>query len=74
DLGFEVLPSLANFVLARHDKVAGSLLYRELKERGILVRWFDEPRIRDFVRITIGTHEEMQRLLVAVSEILQEVA
>lgn len=74
DLGFGVLPSLANFVLARHDKVAGSLLYRELKERGILVRWFDEPRIRDFVRITIGTHEEMQRLLAAVSEILQEVA
>lgn len=73
-LGFQVLPSLANFVLARHSQLAGELLYKELKQKGILVRWFDEPRIRDFVRITVGTHEDMQRLVAAVAEILQEVA
>lgn len=73
-LGFVVLPSLANFVLARHEKLAGEQLYLGLKQRGILVRWFDEPRIRDFVRITIGTPAEMEQLLQAVKEILAEVA
>lgn len=71
-LGFEVLPSLANFLLAKHEAVPGEALYRELKRRGILVRWFDEARIRDFVRITIGTREEMSELLAAVKEILGE--
>lgn len=71
-MGFEVLPSLANFVLAGHPRLAGGRYYQALKERGILVRWFDEERIRDFVRITIGTHDEMQQLLAATGEILQE--
>ena len=71
--GFQVLPSLANFVLARHQLLDGQQLYQKLKQRDILVRWFDEPRIRDFVRISIGTREDMQQLLAAVAEILQEV-
>ena len=71
--GFQVLPSLANFVLARHQLLEGQQLYQKLKQRDILVRWFDEPRIRDFVRISIGTREDMQQLLAAVAEILQEV-
>ncbi len=65
--------SLANFVLARHQLLEGQQLYQKLKQRDILVRWFDEPRIRDFVRISIGTREDMQQLLAAVAEILQEV-
>lgn len=72
-LGFQVLPSLANFVLARHQLVDGQQLYQRLKQRDILVRWFDEPRIRDYVRISIGTQSDMQRLLAVVAEILQEV-
>ncbi len=71
-LGFEVLRSLANFVLVRCPKLGGERLYRGLKERGILVRWFDEERIRDFVRITIGTQEDMEQLLLAAAAILQE--
>lgn len=69
-LGFLVLPGKANFLLARHDKISGEAYYRQLKQRGILVRWFDEVRIRDFVRITIGSHAEMQMLLDVTSQIL----
>lgn len=69
-LGFEVLPGLANFLLVRCDKIGGQEYYAELKRRGILVRWFDEPRIRDFVRITIGSHTEMCRLIEETADIL----
>ncbi|MCU0595845.1 MAG: histidinol-phosphate transaminase [Desulfobacterota bacterium] len=62
-LGWTVLPSRANFVFARKEGVPGKEIYRHLKERGILVRHFDTERIRDFVRITIGTKEDMERLL-----------
>ncbi len=71
-LGFQVLPGKANFLLARHDKISGEAYYKQLKEQGILVRWFDEARIRDFVRITIGSHAEMQTLLDATAKILAE--
>ena len=47
NLGFTVLPSQANFVFARHDRLAGETVYRKLKEDGVLVRWFDADRIRD---------------------------
>jgi histidinol-phosphate aminotransferase len=62
-LGWTVLPSKANFVFARKKGVPGKEIYLKLKERGILVRHFDGQRIRDFVRITIGTQEDMERLL-----------
>ena len=57
----------------QHDVCNIPIIYQKLKQRDILVRWFDEPRIRDFVRISIGTQEDMQQLLAAVAEILQEV-
>ena len=69
--GFEVLDSVTNFVLAGHLQVPGSDLYAQLKERGILVRYFDSPRLRPYVRITIGTREQMERLLEAIDEILE---
>lgn len=69
-LGFDVLPGLANFLLVRCDKIGGQEYYAELKRRGILVRWFDEPRICDFVRITIGSHAEMVRLIEETADIL----
>lgn len=69
-LGFDVLPSKANFVLARHNAVAGLTLYGLLRERGILVRHFPDERIKDFVRITVGTDEQVDLLLKSVKEIL----
>jgi histidinol-phosphate aminotransferase len=62
-LGWTVLPSKANFVFARKEGVPGKEIYRKLKEKGILVRHFDGEKVRDFVRITVGTQEDMARLL-----------
>lgn len=70
-LGFEVLDSKANFIFAKNQHIDGNRYYLELKERGILVRWFNRDRIRDFVRITIGTKEQMQALIDATREILK---
>ena len=70
-LRFEVLPSKANFVFARHPHADGDFLYRQLKARGVLVRHFDTPRIRDFLRITVGTPEQMEVLLEALKRILE---
>ena len=71
-LGFEVLPSKANFVFARRPGSDGGELYRKLKARGVLVRHFDKPRIRDFLRITIGTEAQMNVLLGTLKQILEE--
>lgn len=71
-LGFNVLPSSANFVLAKSDKVGGQELYLKLKERGVLVRYFNEEKIKDYVRITIGTDEECEVLLNEIQCILKE--
>ena len=72
DMGFEVLPSCTNFLLARHPAVPGQTMYEELRARGILVRHFKKPRIESFVRISIGTDEQMNTLLTTVKAILQE--
>ena len=69
--GFNVLLSKANFVFAKKDSTGGKELYEALKEHGILVRWFDKDRIRDFLRITVGTHEECTRLLYAIDKIIR---
>ena len=69
-LGFEVLPSLTNFVFAKSDRMGGEALYRELKRRGILVRHFTKAGIEDYNRITIGTKEQMEALIATVSDIL----
>jgi len=71
-LGFTVVPSLTNFLFAGSPAIGGKELYLALKERGILVRHFDKPRIRGLVRITIGTPEQMQILLDAITSILEE--
>lgn len=71
-LGFEVLSSKANFVFASCDKIDGKKLYLELKNRGILVRHFTKDIICQYNRITIGTMEQMQRLIEAITLILEE--
>ena len=71
DMGFEVLPSSANFLFARKKGVDGGMLYRELKARGVLVRHFDAPRISDYLRITVGAPEQMDVLFIKLREILE---
>ena len=69
-LGFETLPSTANFIFTRHPNHAGSKLYQLLRERGIIVRHFKLPRIEEFLRITIGTDEQCNELVLALKEII----
>lgn len=69
-LGFFVTDSKANFIFAESKEIDGETLYRELRARGILVRYFGKGRIRNFNRITVGTRADMDALCDAVEEIL----
>jgi histidinol-phosphate aminotransferase len=68
-LGFEVLPSSANFVFARHPAHRGAAMAAALRQRAVIVRHFSAARIADHLRITVGTDEQIDRLLSALSEI-----
>ena len=70
-LGFTVLDSKANFLFAGNDKISGSRLYEELKSRGILIRHFNDERIKEYNRITIGSMEEMEIFIEKVKEIIK---
>ena len=74
DLGFEMTTSRTNFLFARHPDISGDELYKRLKDRGILIRHFNRQRICDYNRITIGTPEQMEKLVEAIKEILEEKA
>ena len=69
-LGFEVLPSSANFIFVKHNDHYASQLFDELREQGIVVRYFNAPRISDYLRISIGTDAEMKTLLDALNKLL----
>jgi len=69
-LGFQVLPSQANFVFARHPDYDGAALRLALREQGILVRHFSLPRIDQFLRITVGTPDDCGRLCNTLAKIL----
>ncbi len=71
-LGFETLPSMANFIFTHSPKVDGGTLYQELKARGVLVRHWDKPEITGWCRVTIGSREQMDIFLEKVREILEE--
>ncbi len=64
--GYDVIPSQANFVFARCPGGNAAAVYRALKARGILVRFFDKPGLHDNLRITIGTAEQNDALLAAL--------
>jgi histidinol-phosphate aminotransferase len=70
-LGFEVLPSQANFLFARHPHHEGAMLHNALRARNIMVRHFAKPRIDAFLRISIGTDEECRVLVGVLQEILR---
>ena len=69
-MGFLVLDSRTNFVFCSHSQVAAAEIFEALKARNIYVRYFNKPRIENFLRITIGTEEEMDALFLALKEIL----
>lgn len=70
ELGFTVLPSKANFIFMKTDKMDGGELYKTLKAKGILVRHFTNPRICQFNRVTIGTKKQMETFIDTLKEVL----
>lgn len=72
ELAFDVLPSLANFVFARHRELSAAFLASRLRERSIIVRHFDQPRTRDYLRITIGSDKDCSALIRALQDITDE--
>lgn len=70
ELGFTVLPSQANFLFVSRPGKSGRELLTGLRERGVLVRWWDDKPIRDWLRISIGTDEEMKALTDALKELI----
>ncbi|MGN0145123.1 MAG: histidinol-phosphate transaminase [Clostridium sp.] len=71
ELNFKVIDSKSNFIFVKHDTAKGKFLYEELKKKGVLVRHFNKERIEDYLRITIGTDEQMDVLVQKLKEILQ---
>ena len=70
ELGFTFTDSKANFLFATHKSVPAEKIFEELKARNIYVRYFNKPRINNYLRITIGTNEEMEELYKALEEII----
>jgi histidinol-phosphate aminotransferase len=72
-MGFESVPSKANFIFTRHRDIPAKILYAKLKEHKILVRHFPGPIQSDYVRISIGTMLEMKQICAIIKSILEEV-
>ena len=72
ELGFTAADSETNFVLAKHPKLDGKQTYLDLKDKGILVRHFHTPRLKDYNRITIGTQAQMEAFIAAIRQIMEE--
>ncbi len=72
-LGFDILPSAANFIMAKPSVFSAKELFEALREAKILVRYFSKPRIEQYLRITIGTDEEMQILVEVIKAIQSNV-
>lgn len=72
ELGFLQTDSKANFLFVKHEKIRGKIFLQKLREKGILVRHFDRPKIDEYLRVSIGRDREMDQFLLAVKEILLE--
>lgn len=69
DLGFAVTPSKTNFIFCKHSTISGETIYQNLYDAGILVRRWNAPKIKDWLRITVGTPKEMEQLLTELKKI-----
>lgn len=72
EMGADFIPSSTNFIFVKLPGIDGAEAYTTLRERGILVRYFRSPRILDYFRVSIGTKEDMEAFVTAVSEMLKE--
>jgi histidinol-phosphate aminotransferase len=70
DLGFIVTDSKANFLLISHPSYPAADLFKQLREQGILVRYFNSPRIDNYLRVTVGTDEEMAQFLAVLKTLI----
>lgn len=68
-IGFKVTDSKANFVFISHKAIAAKDIFQQLRDKGVLVRYFDQPRIHEYLRVSIGTDEEMDAFIKALQEI-----
>ncbi|MBD0443888.1 histidinol-phosphate transaminase [Acinetobacter nosocomialis] len=68
ELGFNVLPSKANFIFATHSQYDAGQLAQKLREQGVIVRYFNKPRINQFLRITVGTDQQNARLVQTLKQ------
>ena len=71
-LGFELTESKANFLFAKHKNIGGKDIYLALREKGVLIRHFETPLLRDYNRITVGSDEQMEIFIEKVREVLEE--
>lgn len=70
ELGFDFPDSMSNFIFASHKKIPAEEIFEELKKKNIFVRYWNKPRINNYLRITIGTDEEMEKLFEALESIV----
>jgi histidinol-phosphate aminotransferase len=70
ELGFETLPSSANFIFTTNKNISGQKIFEYLRENKIIVRHFNKPKISEYLRITIGTQEQMEALISQIKELL----
>ena len=71
NLGFNVLPSAANFLFVQHNQESAENVSEQLRDLGIIVRHFKQPRIEDFLRITVGTEMQNRQLITALVGLLK---
>ncbi|TEB09863.1 histidinol-phosphate transaminase [Pelotomaculum propionicicum] len=72
EIGFKVLPSKANFIFVTHPLIPAGELFQKLRENGVLVRYFKEPRIDNFLRVSIGSDQEMDSFISILKSILHQ--
>ncbi len=72
ELGFTFPDSMANFIFAKHNSKSGEEIFKALKERNIYIRYWNKPRICNHLRITVGTDAQMEKLIAALKEILEQ--